>query len=148
MASNYGSLLMVFVGLIFFVIGGYWIVSDILIQKNWRLASAQITFSDYTSDYDSDGSSYWPDIQYTYTFNSNSYSGDCCSTAMDNPDDAEKFTKSNYAGKTVKIYVNPSNPSESRLKDDLHPFSILNVFFAAFGAIFIIVGFAAFFTIK
>lgn len=133
--------------IILLIISFYIILSEVLVQKTWRPSYADIQSStielDYGSDYDpdypSDDSSYWPMINYNYRYEGTEYSGYCCQSGFIDYAGAEKFLKKATTNNRVEIYVNPNNPSESRLKVDVDPFTFPNLTLLFIGALLTII---------
>ncbi|MFH1785124.1 MAG: DUF3592 domain-containing protein [Candidatus Micrarchaeota archaeon] len=135
MHINPGAILFVLFSMAFFLVGIYMVFSEVLIQKTWQQIHANVESSYVESDYDPDGSYYWPVIEYSYRYNGKNYEGSCCQNSFFDNDEAEEFVTNTIGNERIEIYINPNNPSESRLKDDLHPFNIANMVVLAIGAL-------------
>jgi hypothetical protein len=112
---------------IILLVGLYAIVTELLVQKTWMPSYAEISASDIEYDYSSDNQFYWPVIVYVYRHESVDYTGNCCQVGFDDYAGAEAFIKKTVTTKRTEIYINPNNPSESRLKADVNPFTIPNL---------------------
>jgi hypothetical protein len=76
-----------------------------------------------TKNVDNEGSRYMfqANISYTYTIDGKAYAGHCCSSSSSDNSGIQSMVDRNSAGKTAEIMVNPSNPYNSRLKEDISP---------------------------
>jgi hypothetical protein len=52
----------------------------------------------------------------------------------------EELSKKNSQGSVARLYVNPDDPNQSRLADDLNPFNLLNMMFMGMGGLFALLG--------
>lgn len=118
-----GGLLLIVFGLLFFAIGAYMAYGDYTASSTWKPADATVTYShlDISKRTSDSGTKYMfePKITYTYTFNGAAHSGSCCGWSSSDNAEAQRMVDRNAVGKTAQILVNPANPSESRLAEDV-----------------------------
>ena len=118
-----GGLLLIVLGLLFFAIGAYMAYGDYNASSTWKPANATVTYShlDINKRTSNDGAKYMfePKITYTYTFDAAAHSGSCCGWSSSDNAEAQRIVDRNAVGKAAPILVNPANPSESRLAEDV-----------------------------
>ncbi len=136
------TLVFVVVGLAIAGFGAYLIYSESQITGAWDKSGATVTYSNLSVDRDSDGTTYQPDIEYAYHAGGKEYTGHCCGLGTGNAGEMQKIVDKNAKGRVVDVYVNPEDPYESRLADDVKPFNVLHLALAGFGALFALIGLA------
>lgn len=139
MVTKGNPLVAVIAGLIFFVIGAYLSYAEFA-ATTWDLANGTIQYSKVASEYYSDGTMYRADIKYSYNYSGKNYIGNCCSISSSSSSDAQRFVGSHETGQTTDVYVNPTDPYQSRLKDDVNPFEILYIAFMGIGGLVALFG--------
>ncbi len=133
--------------LVFVMIGGgtlfFWGIPTI--QKayesvHWPSVQGAIIVSHFSSDSDSDGTTYKADIGYDYSINGQNLSGSTVSFGAPNSSNASEIRAivNHYPlGALVPVYYNPDDPSISVLEPGIN-WSIF--FIAGIGALFLLVG--------
>lgn len=150
MSSNYlkvllGPTIFLFIGLIFFSAGIYFIYSDYEAIKSWKQIKANVLNSSIQSDYDLDWYVYYiPHITYTYSFKGAKHNGSCCEYSSIYSSGEKKYVE-NFVnryptGSGIDILFDPKEPQKSKVKGDVNPFNEINLVFAGFGAAFVLVG--------
>jgi hypothetical protein len=133
MAKIIDSLAIIAVSLVFLSIGAYFLLyQDYDVMNNWKNISGTVTNSSVIlvdSVSDSSDEMYGPHISYKYSFGNKSYSGHCCSASSNLPSLVQPIVDRNPIGKNVDVFVNPNNPYQSRLADDVNLFDPFKLFF-------------------
>ena len=126
--TGQGAGCLVLFGLVFALIGGvaFWFtfvrpVSRLLAARSWQETPAVIVESQVLESSDSDGTTYKPDIHFTYTFEgaehrSNRYNFfDAYSSGREGKEEIVSYYS---PGLHTVCWVNPENPSEAVLQKD------------------------------
>ncbi|MCX6773387.1 MAG: DUF3592 domain-containing protein [Candidatus Micrarchaeota archaeon] len=120
--------LMIVLGLLFLVGFSYLAYNDYTASSTWKSVNAVVDHSNLMiiKNTGSDNSRYMfqANISYRYTIDGTEHSGHCCSSSSSDNVGVQSMVDRNSAGKTAEVLVNPSNPSESRLKEDTSPINM------------------------
>ncbi len=138
--SKGGAIMFVLVGLVFFGVGVAFMYID-YIALSWLKMNGEVTYSDMSMEYDSDsGTTFSADIEYQYEYNDKTYKGHCCGYSTSDFTSIQRLVDGNAVGEMAEILVNPSDPYQSRLKEDVNPFNLFYLIFAGMGALFALIG--------
>lgn len=138
--SKGGAIVFALVGLVFFGVGVAFMYND-YIALSWLKMNGEVTYSDMGREYDSDsGTMFSADIEYQYEYNDKTYKGHCCGYSTSDFTSIQRLVDSNAVGEIAGILVNPGDPYQSRLKEDVNPFNLFYLIFAGMGALFALIG--------
>jgi hypothetical protein len=137
-----------FLGLIFLILGIYLMYSDYSLLKSWKQVKAVVINYSDEIDYDSDNIlystpfflSYPPCLDYMYSINGPTYNGSYCSSSRSTKEEIEKFIKRYHPGSSIDVLVDPKDPQNSRVKDDVNPFNWANLMIVGMGVLSMLVG--------
>jgi hypothetical protein len=129
----------IIIGLVFFSIGAFFSYSE-YVTTTWDIVDGTIDHSKVAVKSDSDGTMYRADVKYSYNYGGKDYLGNCCSISSSFSGDAQSFVDTHKSGETTDLYVNPDDPSQSRIKDDVNQFEFLYVVFMLVGGLTVLFG--------
>jgi len=140
MEKPISSLIVVIVGLLFFGIG-FWLFLSDYTATGWETVDGTVTHSSVLQVRDSDGDlMYKADIRYGYAYGGDSYTGYCCGYSTSDHWAMEELSRRNSEGSSAELYVNPDQPHQSRLKEDVNPFGLFQLAFMGMGGLVVILG--------
>lgn len=117
-------------------------------SRNWLSTDGSITFSDIERRSGSKGgSSYAPSVRYQYTIQGKQYEGSMVAIGLKHVSAgrsfAERIIKKYPQGKSLQVFYNPADPSESVLEPGLSKRSFIlfsaGITFALIGSCFALV---------
>lgn len=134
------GILFIVVALVIIILSSRTLIRDLVVVPHWHETEARIVHSKIvTSHSRGDSDTDWPDIEYAYTYDEKPLSGRCCNSTSWF-DDEHQFVRDNAVGTVVPIYVDPKQPSESRLKSRLKGSALRNGSIVIFCLIFLVIG--------
>lgn len=112
---------------------GFWLRRKEVAARRWRKEIGKIVTSDIAKQYVGHGcNEFLPIIWYQFTHNGKTYTTDHWRTgnfSSGSMESAEVITKKYSFGKSVNVFVNPSNPDKSVLEHGVTDMSWIAIWF-------------------
>ena len=134
------------IGLLVLIIGVFLYYRDTSVLSSWKPVKGEVTSSKVIQmPTPGTGRSFTAKVNYTYTFDGKSYSSSCCDAGSADIDRWNSIVEKNPIGAQADILLDPSNPSNSMLKDSIQPLNLLVLALMIGGIIFFIIGLISFY---
>ncbi len=127
------------IGLAFVAIGAWLMYSD-YVASTWNPVEGRI-ISSAVATISPEGvygrTTYQADIQYGYSVGGKEYTGSCCQEVSTNAGDAGEMVNKHSPNDTAQIMVDPNDPNQSKLTDDIQPSNWVHIMMILVGVLLI-----------